>query len=298
MKEKLCKIGNVILYVWSSLLFIIAILVIVRNEDTALAIIPAILMCPGLYWLIHKKWGETKQICVWVFRGITLALGPFAIGYVLLMCPHYRCYDFSIEKQAREIFESNNDMELLEYEKVTSIKKPLDVDYRTVTAMVKYASRQTGQEMQQEVHMYFDCIENLWFDTFEEMRQYRREHAAEQYFTMCHFEMSALDARLDEIIEYVAEDHYEKIQPLLAGACRGDVTESKWKQWQQELSPLGEYQGKRGMSGQQYDFAEDAVNSQTFSVTAKLGYAEGTANLKMTINEELMLEKLEVAKSN
>lgn len=295
MKEKLAKIGNVILYVYSTFMFLMAIDELVERENSAPAIVLVVLLCPGFYWLLHKKWGETKRIPVWIFRGVTLALAPFAIGCVILACPNHRCFDFSVERQAKEHFEAENNMEVLEYKEVTSIQKPLTADYRTVTALVKYADRQTGQEMQQEVHMYFDCVEALWFDTFEEMRQYRRMHASEQFVAMCHFEEAALDARMDEVIGYVVDDQYEEIQSVLTESCRNDVTESKWEEWQQKLSSLGSYQKIKDMSWN-YDVAEDEFNSQTFSVTIVVGFIDGVANLEMVINEEMMLERLEVAK--
>lgn len=291
--KKITKIGNVILYMYASVLFIAAITIVIRFDNTWVGMALAVLVCPGTYYLLHKKFSANHRIMVWVFRGVTLGTGLIAILLTVLANPFYRCLDFSIVNQAEEYFDANNGTGQLEYRSVSSIKKPEHGDYRIVTAMVEYEDRHTKQKMQQEASWYFDRLTGRFFNSFEEMRQYRREHAAEYLFLSLRFEEDQLNARIFEIADYVQGNDYAGIQQLFEEGCRQEVSEPRWAGWNQELLSLGGYRKVENVafSGQ---LEENAEKLQTVGVEVTLRYVSGKATLRMTINENLKLEMLSV----
>lgn len=291
--KKITKIGNVILYMYASFLFITAITVVIRFDNTWVGMALAVLVCPGTYYLLHKKFSANHRIMVWVFRGVTLGTGLIAILLTFFANPFYRCLDFSIVNQAEEYFDANNGTGQLEYRSVSSIKKPEHGDYRIVTAMVECEDRHTKQTMKQELCWYFDRLIGRFFNSFEEMRQYRREHAEDYLLQPIHFEEEQLNARITETADYVRENDYAGVQQLFEEECAREVTEPRWAGWNQELSSLGGYRKIENVafSGQ---LEENAERFQTVGVEVTLRYVSGKATVRMTINENLKLEMLSV----
>lgn len=293
MMKKITKIGNVILYMYASFLFITAITIVIRFDNTWVGMALAVLVCPGTYYLLHKKFGANHRIMVLAFRGVTLGIGLIALILTYLANPFYRCLDFSVVNQAEEYFNTNIGTDQMEYKSVSSIKKPEHGDYRIVTAMVEYEDRHTKQTMQQEIRWYFDRLVGRYFNSFEEMRQYRREHAEDYLIPPLHFEEEQLNARIIEIADYVRENDYTGIQQILEEECKQEVTEPRWAGWNQELSSLGGYQKVENMtfSGR---IEEDEEQLQTIGLEVVLRYVSGRARVQMTVNENLKLERLSV----
>lgn len=293
MKKKIIKIGNIILYMYASLLFIMAITIVIRFDNAWAGMVLAVLVCPGTYYMLHKKFSVNHRIMVRVFRGVTLGSGLIVLILTFVANPFYRCFDFAVMSQAEEYFNTRIGTEQMEYKSVSSIKKPEHGDYRIVTAMVEYEDRHTKQKMQQEASWYFDRLTGRFFNSFEEMRQYRREHAAEYLFLSLRFEEDQLNARIFEIADYVQGNDYAGIQQLFEEGCRQEVSEPRWAGWNQELLSLGGYRKVENVafSGQ---LEENAEKLQTVGVEVTLRYVSGKATLRMTINENLKLEMLSV----
>lgn len=293
MKEKIMKIGNVILNVYGFMLFFMCIYIAVRRENSIPAVILAMIVCPCSYWFLRKKWGEHRRAIVWLVRGVVAGLGPIALGFVVMAAPYIRCFDFSISSQAKEYFEKHIKTDEIEYKEVSAIQKPEYRDYREVTATVNYEDRKTGQTMQKDVTMYFDRIEGMYFNTFEEMRQYRREHADSFVFELSHFEQKTFNGRVFEVIDYFTENDYEGILSVLGEECKASVTRKKWEEWQGKLSPLGACKQVEDTAST-LKVAGDKFHTQAITVVVTVQFAEGTADIKMTLNEELMVTELEV----
>lgn len=294
MKEKIFKFASGVLYVLAGILFIGEMRVVITREHTWMGMILAVLICPGTYYVLRRKFRASHPIWLGVFRGITLGFAPIAMGFILMMNPYYRCFDFSVTSQAKEYFNEHIRTDQIEYRSVSSIQKPEHADYRIVTAMIEYEDRQTKQKMHQEVTLYFDRINGDYFNSFEEMRQYRREHAEEYLLEAFHFDELALNDRVEKIVDYFIQNDYAGIQQILEEGCKEEVTEPKWAGWNQELSSLGSYR-KTVMMTPSWQVGDDAVHTQTMDVTMTLQFVSGTADLTMTLNEDLKLEKLSLS---
>lgn len=294
MKEKIFKFVSCVLYVWAGILFIVEMGDVITREHTWMGMILAVLICPGTYYVLRRKFRASHPVRLGVFRGITLGFAPIAMGCIFMMNPYYRCFDFSVTSQAKEYFNEHIRTDQIEYRSVSSIQKPEHADYRIVTAMIEYEDRQTKQKMHQEVTLYFDRINGEYFNSFEEMRQYRREHAEEYLLEPLHFEELALNDRIEEIADYFIKNDYAGIQQIFGDGCKEEVTEPKWAGWNQELSSLGSYLKTVSMIPS-WRVEEDAVHTQTMDITMTMQFVSGTAELTMTLNEDLKLEKLSLS---
>ena len=159
--------------------------------------------------------------------------------------------------------------------------------------MVECEDRHTKQTMQQEIRWYFDRLVGRYFNSFEEMRQYRREHAGDYLLQPLHFEEEQLNARIIETADYVRENDYAGVRQILEEECAREVTEPKWTGWNQELSSLGGYRKIENVAftGQ---LETNAKQLQTVGVEVTLRYVSGKATVRMTVNENLKLEMMSV----
>lgn len=297
MKEKVLKVASGFLYVWAGILFIVEMRAVITREQSWPGMILAILVCPATYYVLRRKFRADHPVWLGVFRGITLGLAPVAMGFLLMMNPYYRCFDFSVTSHAKGYFDEHIRTDQVEYRSVSSIQKPEYADYRIVTAMVEYEDCRTKQKMNQAVTLYFDRLSGEFYNSFGEMRQYRREHAAEYLLEAFHFEEVAVNDRIREAADYVVRNDYAGIQQILEDGCREEVTEPKWAGWNQELSPLGDYL-KTASVASSWQVGKDAAHTQTIGVTVTLQFVSGTAELTMTLNEEMKLEKLSLNTKN
>lgn len=291
MKEKVLKVASGFLYVWAGILFILGMKFVITREQSWPGMILAVLVCPVTYYVLRRKFCAEHPVWLGVFRGITLGFTPVVMGFLLMANPYYRCFDFSVTSHAKGYFDEHIRTDQVEYQSVSSIQKPEYADYRIVTAMVEYEDRQTKQKMNQAVTFYFDRLSGEYYHSFDEMRQYRREHADEYLLEAFHFEEIAVNERMEEIADYVVRNDYAGIQQILGEGCKEEVTEPKWAGWNQELSLLGNYL-KTVSVASSWQTAEDAVHTQTIDVTMTMQFVSGTAELIMTLNEDMKLERL------
>lgn len=302
MKEKMMKAGNIILNGIGFILSLWRIFYAVRRESAPGgagvaavlgALVLAAVFCPCSYWFLRKKLGERRPVAVRVVRGVVLALSPFAIGFILLAAPFYRCFDFSISNQAEKYFEKHMKTDATEYKGVRAIKKPAYRDYREITATVEYEDRESGQVMQEDVTMYFGQFEGMYFETFEELRQYRRECAETSLHERSHFEENAFNERIYAIAGCLAENDYEGVREALTAECSAVVTKEKWDAWQERLSLLGTYKKVEDIEPS-LQVADDRFHSQTITAVVTMQFADGVVKVTMTLDEELKVTKMDM----
>lgn len=291
-KEKLLKVGNVLLNIYGFLLFFMCVVTAVRKENAVPPILLALFVCPCSYWFLRRKWGERRPVLIRVIRGVVLGLAFFALVFVMFATPFFRCFNFAVSREAKEYFQQHIQTDEIEYKEVTGIRKTPYMDYQEVTAVIKYEDRHTHQTMQREIVLYFDRYENKYFETFEEMRQYRRKNAATYFYVTSHLDEKEINKRIYEVIEYVAEGNYDGIWPIVDEGCKAGLTKEKREAWQQKLAPLGTYKQIRNFEVPLIEDDESGMQKVTVLVTA--GFAEGEAEIELVIDEELTVLGIEV----
>lgn len=291
-KERLLKVGNMILNLYGFFLFSMCVFVAIRKENAIPPILLAVLVCPCSYWFLRKKWRARKPVLIRVIRGVVLGFGLLAFVFVLFLTPYFRCFNFAVSREAKEYFQQHIQTDEIEYKEVTGIRKTPYMDYQEVTAAIKYEDRHTHQTMQREIVLYFDRYENKYFETFEEMRQYRRENAATYFYVTSHLDEKEINKRIYEVIEYVAEGNYDGIWPIVDEGCKASLTKEKREAWQQKLAPLGAYKQIRNFEVPLIEDDESGTQKVTVLVTA--GFAEGEAEIELVIDEELTILSMEV----
>ena len=146
--------------------------------------------------------------------------------------------------------------------------------------------------MQREIVLYFDRYENKYFETFEEMRQYRRENAAAYLYVTSHINEVEINKRIYEVVDYLAEGNFDGIWPLVDEGCKASLTKEKREAWQQKLASLGVYKQITNIEVPLLEDDESYTQRVTVLVTA--GFAEGEAEIELIINEELTVLGIEV----
>lgn len=288
-KEKLLKVGNIILNVYGFILCFMCIVVAIRKENAIFPVLLAVLVCPCSYWFLRKKWGERKPILTRIIRGIVLGLSLLAFGFVLLATPYFRCFSFAVTREAKEYFQQHIQTDEIEYKEVSRIRKMEYGDYQEVTATVEYEDRHTHQTMQRDIILYFDRYDNIYFETFEEMRQYRKENPR---WVMSHFNEKELNERIYEVTGYLAEGNYDGIWPLLDEECKAGLTKEKREAQQQKIAPLGAYKQISNIVVPLVEEDESGKQAMTVLVTVK--FADGEAEVELVVDEELMVTSMEI----
>lgn len=288
-KEKLLKVGNIILNVYGFILCFMCIVVAIRKENAIFPVLLAVLVCPCSYWFLRKKWGERKPILTRIIRGIVLGLSLLAFGFVLLATPYFRCFSFAVTREAKEYFHQHIQTDEIEYKEVSRIRKTEYGDYQEVTATVEYEDRHTHQTMQRDIILYFDRYDNIYFETFEEMRQYRKENPR---WVMSHFNEKELNERIYEVTGYLAEGNYDGIWPLLDEECKAGLTKEKREAQQQKIAPLGAYKQISNIVVPLVEEDESGKQAMTVLVTVK--FADGEAEVELVVDEELMVMSMEI----
>lgn len=287
------KAGNIVLGILGVILFAILIMMAVERETSWPFLVMAVLVCPVTGWIFQKKFGGQYPVRVWLARCGILVVGFFAMIYLNYMFHFHRTYTFINDERVMEAFNKLVDSGNVEGGEVSSIKETEYGDYSKLTATVGYVDKQSGKQMQQEVALYFDRIMGNYFDTFDEMRVWRKENRDGIVFKTSHFEEERLNRQIDEIIKYVTEDEYGTFCQLLSDEQKVVITEQKWKDWQQELSSLGEYRRKKEISAD-VRMGEGDSDDQEMAVDIKLWFATGTEGVKVRINEEMKITEFEM----
>lgn len=291
-KEKFLKAGNMLLNIYGFLLFFMCVFIAVRKENAVPPILLALFVCPCSYWFLRRKWGERRPVLIRVVRGVVLGLAFFVFLFVIWVTPYFRCFNFAVSREAKEYFQQHIQTDEIEYKEVTGIRKMAHMDYQEVTATIKYEDRHTHQTMQREIVLYFDQCQNKFFETFEEMRQYRRENVAAYLYVPSHLNEVEINKRIYEVVDYLAEGNFDGIWPLVDEGCKAGLTKEKREAWQQKLASLGAYKQITNIEVPLLEDDESYTQRVTVLVTA--GFAEGEAEIELIINEELTVLGIEV----
>ena len=288
-KNILLKMGSILLNIYGFLLFIMCVITVVKKENALPAILLAVLVCPCSYWYARKKWGERRPVLIRVIRGVILSSGCFVLGFILMDAPYFRCFNYEISSFSKEYFEKHIQTDELTYKEVSNIRKTEYGDYQEIAARIQYEARHTHQAMQRDIILYFDRMQNRYFETFEEMRQYRKEDPP---MLLSHFNEAELQKRVYEVIDYVLEGNYDGIWPLVDEGCKAELTKEKREEQQQKIAPLGAYKQVSNFDVPLVE--EDESGTQKMTILGTITFADGEAKIELVLDEELTILSLEI----
>lgn len=294
MKQILIKIGNGMMNVFGFALCGIAVLLGLQKEMSVPYAVIAVAVCPVIYWFLRKSLGSGRSLLTGIIRAVLLVGGVFALCFLALIAPYYRCYDFSVKEEAKNYFEKTLKTQDRIYKEISSVVKQEKGDYLKVIATVVYDDQKSGKTTNQDIILYFDRFEGTYYDNFDALRLYRNEHAQEFWHPVNRFEEDALNERANEIVQYVVDDDYLKFAVALDAELKGKVTQEVWRGWQEKkIAPSGAFQKVENTEASSR-WAEDEKKTQTMELTVTLRFAEGTQKVRMTFHDDLTLKQFEV----
>ncbi len=293
MKEKMMKIGNILLNVCGFFWCISAIIAAIMKENAVAFILCAILLCPVLYWVIREKLGEKYRVVAWLYRGFALIVVVWFFLYFMMVTKYYRCFDFGVRREVKAYYEEHLAKEESEFREIRSITKQEWMDYYKIYTTIEYVDGESGKKVNQDVVLYFDRILNRYHEKFDDLVVCRKENPDLILGPTLNVEGDELYAKIEEAVSLYVDNDFASWQMRAEPSLMENVTIEDWKAWQEKRAELGEYKRIENMESS-WEVTEDGRNYERVCLDLTLRFSMGTVTLHVALGEDLQMKEFEV----
>lgn len=294
MKEKMMKIGNILLNVWGFIQCANSLLFAVVYETSLPFIFSGILSCPVIYWYIRKRVGEERRKILWLIRGVLLFVGALIWFWSIGLFPYTRCYEFLVKQEAKQYYKEHIEKEGSEFQEIRSITKQESGDYLKIYVTLVYIDGESAKKMEQELILYFDRFNGKYYNDFDAMVDYRNQHPEEYTGRITlNYEEAKVNEKVEELIQFYVENDFASWQMRADDKLMQQVTVEDWKAWQEKQDDIGSY---KRVSDQSWgmELTEDKKKVDVLTVSVVLQYETGTVTLYVALGEDLQMKEFEV----
>lgn len=297
------KIMSGLVGVFSAVVMIFAIMFAIVRENMWPFLIVAALVCPLWHWLLRKFILKEKMLLLWLIRGGAVLGGCLLFAFSARYFPYYTCMDVMIEDCMKTQYEETVKTDTTELVDVTGIQKELFGDYYKVKATVNYRDKKSGENLSEEIALYFDRYKGQYFANFENMRKYRAHYwDYEEGWDICMVDQEELKNLLADFYNTLISGDREAAKTKMCSAMKNTLTEEEWTEWTKVVSDAGTYASADAVKTTSMEYeTEDGTpegkrNSQVVTTSCTLHMSSGDVVVQVAVAEDLLIRNVSVSK--